>query len=179
MTHLDPPFLTPQMTPCNGCHAASCRRAFLLQAAAALAGLATGGELSGPQRAFALALDSTRPVRTLGNEAVYVIPAEDGVTIDRDHEIILARYQDVVSAFALSCPHQHTPLRWDQDGHRFQCPKHKSAFEPDGTRIEGRAERSMDRYALRRDGNTVVVDLRTVYQEDTDREKWAAAVVRL
>ena len=84
-------------------------------------------------------------------------PAEDGVTIDKDHEVILARYQQAVYAFSLSCPHQKTPLRWQAEDHTFRCPKHKSRFQPDGVFVDGRATRSMDRYAIRREGNEVWV----------------------
>jgi hypothetical protein len=37
----------------------------------------------------------------------------------------------------------------------------------------------MDRYPLRRDGDTVVVDLSALLQEDRDRERWVDAVVQL
>jgi hypothetical protein len=37
----------------------------------------------------------------------------------------------------------------------------------------------MDRYAIQRQGNDVVVDLGKLYREDENREGWIAAVVRL
>jgi nitrite reductase/ring-hydroxylating ferredoxin subunit len=109
----------------------------------------------------------------------YAIPAQDGVTLDKDREVILARYQQSVYAFALSCPHQKTPLRWQEAEHRFQCPKHKSRFQPDGVFVDGRATRSMDRHAIRREADNVVVDLGKLYREDENRENWISAVVRL
>ena len=57
------------------------------------------------------------------------------------------RFQGVVYAFNLSCPHQNTALKWQPDDQRFQCPKHKSRYQPDGTFISGRATRGMDRLA--------------------------------
>jgi nitrite reductase/ring-hydroxylating ferredoxin subunit len=114
-----------------------------------------------------------------GAEVTYAIPAQDGVTIDKEHEAILVRHQGSVYAFGLSCPHQKTPLRWQEAAHRFQCPKHKSAFQPDGAFIEGRATRNMDRYRIRRDGEKVVVDLAKLYREDENRDEWINAVVRL
>ncbi|NUQ21593.1 MAG: Rieske 2Fe-2S domain-containing protein [Gemmatimonadaceae bacterium] len=50
--------------------------------------------------------------------------------IDRDSEVILTRWQGLVYAFNLSCPHRHTALRWNDDAHRFQCPKHHSQYTP-------------------------------------------------
>jgi len=86
-----------------------------------------------------------------------------------------------VYAFALSCPHQNTALKWDDRDHGFQCPKHHSRFQIDGDYIDGsgRATRNMDRFAIARDGAGVTVDLDKLYQEDTDGAEWAAAVVKL
>jgi nitrite reductase/ring-hydroxylating ferredoxin subunit len=171
------PARSPGEAPCETCGAAASRRDFLreavsLVACAAALGAVPNGSLPFPVR-FASAL------RGVNGEAVYPIPQEDGATIDRDHEAILVRYQNRVYVFALSCPHQRTPLRWQEEERRFQCPKHKSTFEPNGTFISGRATRAMDRYALRRDGNTVVADLSTLFQEDKDPQRWGQAVVQL
>jgi Rieske Fe-S protein len=110
-----------------------------------------------------------------GDEHTYPIPAADGAVIDRDTEVILVRYQGKVFAFALSCPHQNTALKWLADEGRFQCPKHKSRYQPDGTFISGRATRGMDRFALRRDGDKVVVLLDTLFKQDKDPAGWAGA----
>ena len=115
-----------------------------------------------------------RPDRR-GDEASYPIPAADGTTIDTDNEVILVRFHNVIYAFSLACPHQNTALKWIDDEHHFQCPKHKSTYQPDGTFIEGRATRGMDRYAIRRDGAKVVVDLSTVFEQDKDGAAWSAA----
>jgi Rieske Fe-S protein len=82
-------------------------------------------------------------------------------------------------AFALSCPHQNTALRWADAEHEFQCPKHHSKYQPDGTFITGRATRNMDRYAISRQGGNVVVDFDTLYRDDEDPKGWTAAAVRL
>jgi nitrite reductase/ring-hydroxylating ferredoxin subunit len=118
-------------------------------------------------------------LRLEGGEAVYPIPPQDATTIDRDHEAILVRFDNRVYAFVLWCPHQHTALRWQDEARRFQCPKHKSTFEPDGDFLSGRATRGLDRYALKREGDTVVVDLATVLRQDKDPERWGQAVVQL
>jgi len=93
--------------------------------------------------------------------------------------VIVVRYQNVVYAFVLWCPHQRTALRWYDDMQRFECPKHHSKYQPTGIFIEGRATRGMDRYALRKSGDTIVVDLATAYQQDKDLAGWDAAVVKL
>jgi len=97
----------------------------------------------------------------------------------KDQQVILARYRDRLYAFALSCPHQNTALRWLPEEGRFQCPKHKSKYQPDGTFISGRATRGMDRFAIRREGGTVVVDLDVVYEEDKQKDGWLAATISL
>jgi nitrite reductase/ring-hydroxylating ferredoxin subunit len=114
-----------------------------------------------------------------GDEVGYPIPSADGVTIDQSREVILARVSRSVYAFALSCPHEKTPLRWNDATGRFQCPKHKSRFEPNGAFLDGRATRSMDRFAIRREADQVMVDLARLYRDDQDREAWIAAVVHL
>ncbi len=123
-----------------------------------------------------------RPLHALerrGQRVNYPIPAADSVAIDADNQVILVRWDGKVYAFNLSCPHQNTALRWQEDEKRFQCPKHKSRYEPNGTFISGRATRGMDRLAIRREGAGVVVDLDTMYKQDEDRAGWEGAVVTL
>ena len=71
------------------------------------------------------------------------------------------------------------PQRWQDGEHRFECPRHKSTFKPDGGLVEGRATRNMDRYGIRRESNNVVVDLGKLYREDENLDDWISAVVRL
>ena len=113
------------------------------------------------------------------NEKRYPIPAADGVSIDKDNDVIIARASGHVYAFALSCPHQNTALRWDEGDHEFHCPKHKSRYRADGTFIEGRATRDMDRLAVRREGAALVVDVDSVIQQDENQAAWSGAVVNL
>ena len=164
----------PPHTPCASCGSLASRRDFLREAASLVA-----CAVIGPIDALRFPIGTTAALRLLDQEAAYPIPPQDGATIDRDHEVILVRYQDRVYAFGLSCPHQRTPLRWQEDQQRFQCPKHKSTFQLDGAFVSGRATRSLDRHPLRREGDTVVVDLSALLQEDKDRERWVDAVVQL
>ena len=158
---------------CGDCPIAPDRRDFLRSAAAIAIG-ALG--LSLPIRsATAKVLSSAIGKKSLS----YPVPASDGADIDRDNEVILVRYQNEVYAFNLSCPHQNTALRWSADDHEFQCPKHKSHYRADGTFIEGRATRGMDRFAVRRDGDKVIVDLDKLYQQDKDAAEWKSAFIQV
>jgi Rieske Fe-S protein len=134
-----------------------------------------------PHDASALPVATRRalPPRTgdRAGEKRYPIPDADGVSIDRDNSVIIARAAGKVYAFALSCPHQNTALRWNGDDREFQCPKHKSRYRPDGTFIEGRATRAMDRLPVKRDGAVVVVDIDVAYRQDEQLKEWGEASV--
>jgi nitrite reductase/ring-hydroxylating ferredoxin subunit len=101
------------------------------------------------------------------------------VTIDKTNGVILVRYQGRVIAFNLACPHENTALRWKRGALKFECPKHDSRYTPDGAFIDGRATRHMDRLAIRRDGESAVVDLSSLIKSDADPAAWAAAVITL
>ncbi len=110
-------------------------------------------------------------------EQKYPFPAADGVTIDRKQQIIIVRTQGHVYAFNLSCPHENTALKWLPKDNRFQCPKHESKYQPNGTFMSGRATRNMDRLQIRRDGDALFVDLSHIIKSDTDPAAWAAASI--
>jgi len=112
-------------------------------------------------------------------EQRFPLPAGDGVTIDRKAQVILVRYQGHLYAFNLSCPHENTALKWLPKDMRFQCPKHESKYQPNGTFMSGRATRNMDRLAIRRDGDAVYVDLSHIIKSDTDAAAWAAATLAI
>jgi nitrite reductase/ring-hydroxylating ferredoxin subunit len=155
----------------------SSRRAFLGQAAAAIAA-AVALELGASQAsAFPVTFMSGAPQGT--SERVYPIPATDGAVIDRGAEIIIARVHQEVIAFNLACPHENTALRWHEKDQRFQCPRHGSKYQPDGTFISGRATRNMDRLPIRRVGDTIVVDVSRIIRSDQQQAEWTAAVVAL
>lgn len=161
----------------HSCELSADRRAFLRSVAAAAAGVFMGLGLSA-RGAAALPIARMAGHRVQGGVR-YPIPTADGATIDTDQQVILVRFKGVVYAFALSCPHQNTALKWLAEEGRFQCPKHKSKYQPDGTFISGRATRNMDRLPLRRDGASVVVDVDHVFESDKDPKEWAGALVRL
>jgi nitrite reductase/ring-hydroxylating ferredoxin subunit len=127
--------------------------------------------------ATALLLPVISGIRIGLDEKSYAIPAVDGVQIDKDQDVIISRTQGKVFAFNLGCPHQNTAIRWDNGKTRFQCPKHKSIYTPEGVFVEGRATRGLDRFAVRKDGNSIVVNLDLLFEQDKDVEKWSKAFV--
>ncbi|MEZ4456201.1 MAG: Rieske (2Fe-2S) protein [Gemmatimonadales bacterium] len=165
---------------CGGnCDSMGDRRAFLREAASiAAAALFTLGVTGRAAVAMPIAPAAGRRVRG-GQGVSYPIPPADGVSIDKKNEVILVRNQGTVYAFALSCPHQNTALRWNQSEGQFQCPKHTSKYQPDGTFLSGRATRNMDRLPIRRDGGNVIVDVEHVFESDQDKAAWQGAAVHL
>ena len=108
----------------------------------------------------------------------YPVPAGDEVVFDDRNGVIVARSGTQLFAFLSACPHKNVvKLRWlDRQG-RFQCPKHESRYRPDGAFIDGKATRNMDRFAVRLDGATLVVDLDTWFESDRDAARWRSASV--
>ena len=153
------------------------RRAFLrdgLMAVAALTAVAgSAAPLHALAREFATGAAGAR------NTVTYDVPAADGATIDKANKLILVRYKGRVHAFDLECPHKGTAVQWQPGQGRFFCPKHKSTFQAEGTRIQGKSPRSLDRYAVRLEGGKVVVDLAVVLDAEQDPAGWAAAGVKV
>ena len=120
------------------------------------------------------------PIRGGDEEKIYPLPTGDGAQIDKANGVIVMRYDGTVYAFSLACPHQNTAIRWYDHEHQFECPKHHSKYRPDGTFIEGRATRGLDRFAVRKsaDGNSLAVNLDKLFQEKHDVE-WNAAFISL
>jgi len=172
---------------CEGCSlhdalttpAAMERRAFLRVAGMALASVGLlGAAAQGAEAMLVRSGTALTPARgARRDERRYPVPSADGVTIDKDNSVILARAAGKVYAFSLACPHQNTALRWDATDHEFLCPKHKSHYRADGTFIEGRATRDMDRLPIRRVGDELIVEVDKLYQQDENQAEWSAAFV--
>lgn len=162
---------------CVRCRLGTDRRGFLGGVALTLTALALDGMW--PDTAHALPIAAAHVISSTPQEVTYPVLAADGVQIDKTRDVILVRHMGSMYAFALNCPHQNTALRWNDKNSQFQCPKHKSKYQPDGTFISGRATRAMDRFALRKEGATLVVDLTKLYQQDDDASGWEAAKVTL
>jgi len=113
------------------------------------------------------------------NEKRYTLPPGDSVNIDRQAQVILIRFQNNVYAFALACPHEHAAVKWLSKDKRFQCSKHDSQYQPNGAYTAGRATRNLDRFAVRREDISIVVDLHRWFESDKDPAGWASAVVQI
>jgi Rieske Fe-S protein len=70
-------------------------------------------------------------------------------------------------------------VRWKAAVNRFECSRHDSRYQPNGVYTSGRATRNMDRFAMRRNGDTLVVEVSTLIQSDTQKARWDAAAVVL
>lgn len=166
---------------CAACPVAEhiARRDFLRDAA--LGALTALGALAATPGAVAGLSITTVTGRGERAAKEYPIPASDGVAIDKAESVIIARHADRAYAFSLACPHQNTALRWQERNRRFQCPRHNSRYQPDGVFIEGRATRSMDRFAVARhpEASHLVVNLDALYRQDQQPREWEAAFVLL
>lgn len=178
--------MTPSRPDCGSCPLARSvdeprsieRRELLRAAAAALASLGMLALRAGEADAMPVrVLRALAARRGASNEVRYPMPTADGISIDKDSSVIVARAGGKVYAFSLACPHQNTALRWEADDREFRCPKHKSRYRDDGTFIEGRATRAMDRLAVRRDGDVLVVDVERMFKQDEHPAEWASAFV--
>jgi nitrite reductase/ring-hydroxylating ferredoxin subunit len=168
-----------QREPADGCaHCELRRRAFLRDAglaiAAAIVGIGTARST-----ALAAAVETIRSNGARGAVRSYAIPRADGVYVDADNEVILARWQNQVYAFSIACPHRGATLEWRPAENRVFCPKHKARFRPDGAHDSGRQSRDLDRFDIRRAGEQVIVDLDGLRRADTDSAAWLSAVVRV
>jgi len=163
------------VSDCSDCPAPD-RRRFLRDVTVAVAGIMATLAAS-PREAAALPLSLISATGSEGGELAYPVPAADGATIDKTNEVILVRWKGQAFAFALSCPHQKTAVKWLGPEGRFQCPKHKSKYQPDGTFISGRATRNMDRFAVRKAGKNLLVNKTRLFRNDKQGPDWAGAKV--
>jgi len=143
-------------------------------ALAALAGVAGAGLLADP--AFA----QVTPTQSRGAVFTYPLPAKEGASIDAERGVVIARVKNTVYALSVTCPHRAvTTLEWVPESREFHCPKHNAHFQPDGELIDGRPDRAMDRYAVRRAGQSITVDTSEVFQQDTAHDAWSRAAVNV
>jgi nitrite reductase/ring-hydroxylating ferredoxin subunit len=164
-------------TTAHDCELQTDRRGFLRDGLLAVAALTAVAGSAAPLHALARSfVEGTRD----GLDVItYPIPAADGATIDKPNRVILVRYQGMVHAFSLECPHRGTMVTWEPQNARFFCPKHKSTFKPEGTRIQGKAPRSLDRFAVRVADGKVHVDKAVEIDSKKDAAGWAAAGVKV
>ncbi len=171
------PDVRPAQPECtDDCELDTGRRAFLRDGLMAVAALTAIAGAAAPLQAMAR---SYATGRASGDTLTYPLPAADGATIDAANKVVLVRFEGVIAAFALECPHKGESVEWQPDNARFFCPKHKSTFKPEGTRIQGKAPRSLDRFAVKLDGGKVVVDTAVEIDSAKDAAGWDAAGVKV
>jgi nitrite reductase/ring-hydroxylating ferredoxin subunit len=123
-------------------------------------------------------VDSIAPAQSRGKVLTYALPAKEGASIDAGNGVIIARVRGAIYALSIVCPHRAvTTLEWIPESKEFHCPRHDAHFQPDGELIDGRPDRAMDRFALRRAGRSIVVDTAEVFQQDTAHDAWSRATV--
>jgi arsenite oxidase small subunit len=154
------------------------RRRFLVDASLSIgAALIAGGLI--PTRALANGVHEIAALAAGKLERAYVLPPTDGVWVDANNRVALARVGRQVFAFSLECPHKGRVLEWTDAENRFYCPKHKVRFEADGRRASGRQTPDLDRFALRLQQDRVVVSIDTMFSADVNTAAWAAAVLHV
>ena len=151
-------------------------RRFFVRQAFGCAGAIAGTALFGIDLPF---LGEAVIAEAQGSERRYGIPASDGVVIDAATSVMLARFQSKVFALSMVCPHQNAAVRWLPKEQRFRCSKHDSKYQPNGTYTSGRATRNLDRFPIRRDADSVIVDVTRVFKSDQDATAWTNAAVTL
>jgi len=67
-------------------------------------------------------------------------------------------------------------VTWVEGAHRFHCTKHDSVYDGrDATSPDAR--RNMVRYAIRRDGDAIVVNIHNWFESEKDPNGWNAATI--
>jgi nitrite reductase/ring-hydroxylating ferredoxin subunit len=159
----------------DGSAAGPDRRTFLKEGLLAVAALTAVAGASVPLEAMTR---SYRVGATTGAATLtYPIPTTDGATIDRANRVILIRYQGMVHALERECPHKGTMVDWQPEQNRLYCPKHRSTFTANGTRIQGKSPRSMDRHPVTLENGKLVVDTGRVIEGDA--AGWATTGVKV
>lgn len=159
---------------CDSCPLVN-RRTFMRDAALAALALSSVPAIANALGLGEMTLESVTPQRVSGATRSYAVPRADGAQIDHEAQLIVVRWQGMAYVFDLSCPHQHTALRWDDKLRHFKCPKHHSEYQPSGAFIKGRATRGMDRYPVKLEQDQLVVDTERRIRQDQEPAAWEAA----
>jgi menaquinol-cytochrome c reductase iron-sulfur subunit len=70
---------------------------------------------------------------------------------------VVKQSDNQVVAFAPQCTHLGCAYHWDEQKKNFLCPCHSSVFAIDGRVLSGPAPRPLDRYAVRVEGDGLLV----------------------
>lgn len=113
---------------------------------------------------------------TIGGRSDYKQPVVSSKFHDDKGVFILSDGKTLVALSAM-CPHRNCATDYEQDKKRFLCPCHKSTFDQDGNRLSGKADRPLERCAVRlikdaQGKEEIEVDPRKRYRKDKD--EWGA-----
>ncbi len=111
--------------------------------------------------------ESLRPLATPAAGANIRLGAVDSFAADTATYVPAGRLfvaNTGARVFALSqkCPHLGCRVPFCESSGHFECPCHGSKYDIGGEWIEGPAPRGLDRYPLKVDGDTLVVDTSTL-----------------
>ncbi|HYD54760.1 MAG TPA: Rieske 2Fe-2S domain-containing protein [Gemmatimonadaceae bacterium] len=167
----------PLPPPRVGCRRTMDRRHFLEEAAVAAATILVA--LGATPDVVAARVAEVAAIGEASDVARYPLPSCDGAAVDAEHGVLLVRWLGQVHAFSLYCPHRAVPLEWRATEQRAFCPKHEAWFQPDGSWDHGFLTRALDRHALTRESEELLVDLERRIRADQEPEAWREAVVRV
>jgi Rieske Fe-S protein len=119
----------------------------------ALLGIAAGWTVFESLRP--LGTESTGAVINLGDPANY---PTDTTTYVTEGRLYVANASGHLFALSQKCPHLGCKVPFCDSSGRFECPCHGSRFDLAGEWIQGPAPQGMDRYDLRLENGTLIVD---------------------
>jgi menaquinol-cytochrome c reductase iron-sulfur subunit len=92
-------------------------------------------------------------------EVVFRKTRVDGwkIVTERTTAWVVRKSPTEVIALAPQCTHLGCAYHWDAERKEFECPCHTSAFSMDGKVLSGPAPRPLDQYAVKLDGNRLLV----------------------
>lgn len=77
------------------------------------------------------------------------------------------RNRDIIYALSTTCTHLGCTPNWLESEKKFKCPCHGSGFRINGVNFEGPAPRPLERYAIRKtDEGIIVVDKSRKFQKE-------------
>src|SRR6266404_3500366 len=77
------------------------------------------------------------------------------------------RNRDIIYALSTTCTHLGCTPNWLESEKKFKCPCHGSGFRISGVNFEGPAPRPLERYAIRKtDEGMIVVDKSRKFQKE-------------
>jgi Rieske Fe-S protein len=85
--------------------------------------------------------------------------AEGSVTFIREGRCYITNVRGHLFALSQTCPHLGCRVPFCESSGQFNCPCHGSVFDSAGEWLAGPSPRGLDRYDLRDEGGSLVLDL--------------------